>query len=252
MNAFKLFDPYSLRARLFPALLATASLLIAIIVIVPWHRLSIAHAAASIAVPVVLFAMADVARRSGKKREAKLYEKWGGMPTTRMMRHTDNTFDPDTKDAYIRFVAEKLQMAIPTRQEELANPQKTDAFYDRCAAWLRENTRSTKKFGILFNENVTYGFRRNLFAIKSSSLAIDLLLIIAAGGYELLMRPEDELHLKLLLVLIVAIAHAVYIVFASTESSVRDAANTYGRQLLLCCEALSAATPKGRRRSNTK
>jgi hypothetical protein len=251
MSAFNIFDAYSLRARLFPALLASASVLVAIGVLVPWHRLSIAHAVGAIAVPVILFAMADIARRIGKRREPHLYKKWGGMPTTVLMRHADTALDADIKAGYLGFVAGKLNATAPTAQQEVSSPDTADAFYTRCAGWLRENTRDTKKFSILFNENVTYGFRRNLFALKWPALVIDAVIFIAAAGYALYARPdaESELALKLFILMGVSAVHAAYIAFACTENSVREAAVTYARQLLLSCEALGAAAPKPSRRA---
>jgi hypothetical protein len=245
MSAFNIFDAYSLRTRVFPALLASASVLVAIGVLVPWHRLSIAHAVAGIAVPVILYAMADIARRIGKKREPHLYSKWGGMPTTVMLRHADTTLDADTKADYLGFMAGKLNATAPTAQQEVASPDAADAFYARCVGWLRENTRDTKKFNLLFNENVAYGFRRNLFALKWPAIVIDAVIFIAAVGYALYTRPdvESELAFKLLILIVVSAGHAAYIAFACTENSVREAAVTYARQLLLSCEALGAAKP---------
>jgi hypothetical protein len=251
MGAFRLFDAYSLRARLFPALLASAVALVAIGVLVPWHRLSIAHAVGTVAVPIILFAMADIARRIGKRREPHLYKKWGGTPTTVMMRHADTTLDAATKAAYVGFVAGKLNATAPSAEQEAASTDAADAFYARCAGWLRENTRDTKKFSILFNENVTYGFRRNLFALKWPALAIDAIIFIAAAGYALYARPdvESDLALKLFILIGVSALHAAYIAFVSTENSVREAAVTYARQLLLSCETIGAAVPKPRTRA---
>lgn len=249
MTAFKLLDAYSLRARLFPAPLASASLIAALAILVPWHRLSLLHALASAAVPILLFAMADIARRIGKAREPKLYEKWGGVPTTRMMRHADTTLDAATKAAYITFVGGKINAAPPTPQAEAANPKAADAFYGRCAAWLRENTRDAKSFTILFSENVTYGFRRNLFALRTPALLIDVLLFAGAAIAFLYLRPdtESDLSLKLILLLGASFLHGLYMALAATEWAVRDAAEAYARQLLLCCEALNttaAVKPK--------
>src|SRR5262249_32131675 len=150
------FDAYSLRARLFPALFASASPLVALAVLMPWHRLSWTHAVAGIAVPVILFVAADLARRVGKARESDLYKKWDGIPTTRMLRHRDVTVDATAKAAYLTFLVGKIGAPAPTPQEEASDPTKADAYYGRCAAWLRENTRDTKKFYILFSENITY------------------------------------------------------------------------------------------------
>jgi hypothetical protein len=245
MDAFKIFDAYSLRARLFPALLASAPLLVSLGVIVPWHRLSIAHVAGAVAVPVILFAMADIARRVGKAREPHLYRKWGSMPTTVMMRHADSVLDVNVKTAYLRFLAMKLKTTAPTAQQEMTSPDSADAFYSRCAGWLRENTRDTKKFGILFNENVTYGFRRNLYALKWPTLVVDALIFIVAVAVALYARPnvESELALKLLSLMGLSTVHGAFISFI-TEASVRDAARIYARQLFLSCEVLGATATK--------
>jgi len=140
---------------------------------------------------------------------------------------------------------------LPSAQEEADDPAKADAFYGRCGAWLRENTRDTKKFNILFNENVTYGFRRNLFALKWPVLIVDSVLLLASVGYLLYARPEldSESALKVYLIVGIAVLHALYISAAATEASVCEAANIYARQLLLCCEALGAIMPKSRKRS---
>jgi hypothetical protein len=38
---------------------------------------------------------------------------------------------------------------------------------------VREFTRDTKKFNIMFNENVSYGFRRNLSGLKLPGFLLD-------------------------------------------------------------------------------
>jgi hypothetical protein len=247
----KVLDAYALRARLFPALLASASLLVVVGVIVPWQRLSIVHAAAALAVPVLLFGAADLARRAGKNLEPELYKAWGGMPSTRMLRHADTFLDGDSKAGYLSFLSGKLKAAPPTAAEETANPGMADIFYARCAGWLRENTRDTKKFNILFNENVTYGYRRNLFALKWPALIADAAILAVVFGYALYMRLEldSELALKMGIIAGVAVVHVLYMTFGVTENSVREAANVYSRQLYLSCEALGAALPTSRKRS---
>lgn len=245
MNAFKIFDAYSLRARLFPALFASASLIAALATLVPWDRLSWMHAIAGSAVPVILFIAADIARRAGKSTENGYYKKWGGVPTTRMLRHRDDTLDADTKKAYLAFVAGKIAMLAPTLEEETANPAKADAFYERCTRWLRENTRDSKKFALLFNENVTYGYRRNLLALKRFALATDVLLFIAPAIALAYFRPEVEsqIAVKLFILMGAAAIHGILVAVAVSEQALKDAADTYARQLLLCCETLAAGHP---------
>jgi len=66
MDALKFFDAYSVRARLFPALIASVAAIVLIAAVIPWHRLSWAHALASIVMIVILYVMADVARRRSR------------------------------------------------------------------------------------------------------------------------------------------------------------------------------------------
>jgi hypothetical protein len=76
-----------------------------------------------------------------------------------------------------RFHGCKLGTKAPRRADEATKLAECDAFYERCGNWLRENTRDTKKFKILFDENVTYGFRRNLLGLKYAALIIDLVIL---------------------------------------------------------------------------
>jgi len=244
MEAFKLFDPYSLRARLFPALWASASLVVALGVLVP-RQLSGFQGLAAVAVPVLFFVMAEIARHIGKKREPQLYEAWGGMPTVRLMRHADQTVDPKAKAAHLAFIASKLNETAPTAEEEKSNPAAADAFYRRCGDWLRENTRDTQTFKILFEENVSYGARRNLFALKWPVFVVDAVLFMTAAGYLLYVRPEldGDQAFKAFLVVGFSALHGLCTAAIATETSVREAANTYARQLLLSCETLRSQPP---------
>jgi hypothetical protein len=65
---------------------------------------------------------------------------------------------------------------------EQNDPAAAKSFYERTGTWLRENTRDTKKFPILFNELVTYGFRRNLLGVKWPALALNLVVVLICAG----------------------------------------------------------------------
>jgi hypothetical protein len=241
---FKYLDPYTLRARLSPAILGAAPAFAAVALFISWTQFSLSNTIATAGLVALLFALADIARRSGKKIQPELYAELGGMPSTTMFRHSDPTFDAAAKALYIAFLAGKINGTAPTEAQEQADLVGADAFYARCGDWLRENTRNTKKFNILFNENVTYGFRRNLLGMKWWALAINLLVVIVTGGvlYHGSVPYQDIKHVegRVVVVFVVAILHALYIGFGVSRAATAEAAKSYARQLILSCETLIA------------
>ncbi|UYO45730.1 hypothetical protein KQX63_06870 [Rhodopseudomonas palustris] len=135
------------------------------------------------------------------------------------------------------FLAAKLGRAAPTREEEAADPAGADSYYARGATWLRENTRDAKKFDILLNENISYGFRRNLLGLKLPGFILNAVIVLTCVGLFWYRRPADLSNIfdgMLLAVVVIAVLHAIYLAAFVTEAGVFEAAQTYARQLLLC------------------
>ncbi|MEJ1937655.1 hypothetical protein WDZ92_46275, partial [Nostoc sp. NIES-2111] len=234
--------PYTLRARLSPAIIAAAPAFAAIALLLSWTQFSLSNTIASVGLVALLFALADTARRRGKKIQPQVYAELGGMPSTTTLRHSDSTFDAASKARYVAFLAGKINETAPTEAQEQADPAVTDAFYSRCGDWLRENTRNAKKFNILFNENVTYGFRRNLLGMKWSALTLNLLVVIVSGYvlYHGSVPYQDIQHVegRVIVVLVVAVLDALYVGVGVNRAAVAEAAKSYARQLILSCETL--------------
>jgi hypothetical protein len=239
---FKYLDPYTLRARLSPAIIAAAPAFGAIALLLSWTQFSLSNTIATAGLVALLFALADIARRRGKKIQPQVYAELGGKPSTTMLRHSDPTFDAASKARYVAFLAGKINETAPTEAHEKADPAAADAFYTRCGDWLRENTRNARKFNILFNENATYGFRRNLLGMKWSALALNLLVVIISGGvlYHGSVPFQDIQHVegRVIVVFVVAVLHALYIGLGVNRAAVAEAAKSYARQLILSCETL--------------
>ncbi len=236
---FKVLDPYSLKARLFPALLAVIPALAALAILISWSKFGLTSAIATMAIPVLVFAAADIARRLGKRLENQIYHEMGGKPSVAMLRYSDDTFDAATKAQYRAFLSSKILEPVPTEQEEKDSPKAADAFYERGGGWLRENTRNTNKFPVLFSENITYGYRRNLLGLKWPALGLNATMVVLC--LFILHRKgtidtDDDVTIRLLIVLALAVIHAVYMVFAVGKQSVIAASRIYARQLLLSCE----------------
>ena len=239
------FDAYTLRARVFPALIAIAPIIVAIAAIVPWDRISWIHGLAASAVPILLWVAADTARQLGRKLEVRLFERWGGKPTTVMMRHSSNMLiDTASKAQNLEFLGRQIASLPPTAAQEAADPAGADSFYERCGNWLREHTRDTKKFALLFAENITYGYRRNLFALKPVALIADCFLIVISLAAWVAYRPslDSEAATRLLIIGGIAVGHILLLLTTATESAVQDASHGYARQLFLSCETLRTPT----------
>ena len=245
MEAFKFFDAYSIRARLFPAIIAAAPALAALTLLISWKTFGLSNLIASLGVLVLLWAIADFSRARGRAIEGKLYAEHGGMPSVTLFRRNDSTIDGGSKDRYRALLADTIGVAAPSVADEAADQAVADAFYGQCGNWLRQNTRDTKKFSILFGENIAYGFRRNLLGVKA--LALWLNLIVVAICMFILWRGswdfDTPLGNKTTVVLVVAAAHAAYMLLAVNRSAVWDASRAYGRELILCCESFLMASP---------
>jgi hypothetical protein len=227
------FDKYTLYARLFPAIIAAAPAIALAWAVIAGREVRLVQAIAGTALTVLLMVFADVARRRGKAIEPRLIEQMGGLPSITMLRHADTTFDAATKARMHAFLAARLGEVAPTPEQELADLAAADRFYTRAGNWLRENTRNQKKFDILFNENVTYGYRRNLFALKWPALVLNVLIVVGCAAYLWTqLGPLD-----LVPVFVIAFLHAAYLAIFSTQAAVEEAARTYARQLLLSTES---------------
>ncbi len=164
----KLLDPYNHQARLYPALI---TLLPPLALVATWlpALASTGEIVLSIAAACgLLFLLADLARSMGKALEKRLLKKWGGWPTTAVLRHRDGTLSADVKKRYHRFLAkQKLVGALPTAADEQSDLARADEKYAAAVMWLKEQCRGDA-FSLVDKENTTYGFRRNLAGLKKA------------------------------------------------------------------------------------
>jgi hypothetical protein len=174
------FNRYSMVARYYPALLAIAPLIWTPAVLVPDFFSDFRKWSGSIIVfSAVLYLIASLARSRGKFVEKHLIQRWGGWPTTLVLRHRDSVVDPITKARYHRSLAAISGIhSLPAPMEEAADPTMADNLYRSATKRLIELRRG-RAFRMLEDENASYGFRRNLFGLKWTAVCIAL---VAAGA----------------------------------------------------------------------
>lgn len=194
---------------------------------------------------LLLFAFADVARRAGYRVERKL-----GTRATPELWYRSNSMMPNaTKDLYRSFVSSQIKRAAPSEADELERPAEANDFYLGAGDWLRAQTRDTKKFHILFNELIIYGFRRNLLGLKPIAFAMNAVVVAGVAAimwfrpsyFQTIVHRDDALYV----ILVVVVVHSAYMAIAVTKASVREASMAYGKQLIESCGLLiSASKPK--------
>lgn len=239
------FKPYERKARLYPAFLCL--LPIAGVAIGQYSlNLDLAKAALTFGLSIgTFFLLANIAREAGKRLEPQLYEEWGGMPTVQMLRHRNSRIDRITKAGHHAYLSQKLGIAYPTVDDEVADPDAADHAYAAGSRWLLEATRDTKRFGLLFEENITYGYRRNALGLKRLALAICVTAIawvlvservVTARGVDATMLTQ--LPLGALGSLAISASMMVIWLTYFTKASVRSAAFAYADALSRACSSL--------------
>ncbi len=232
-------DTYAIKARLFPALIAVLPAFVLFLFAGSWKDPGLPEAMTALGIGVLFYAMADLARRAGRRVQRKLFKESGGAPANTELSHLDTTLDSGTRDRFRNFLARQIGKTAPTRESEVADPAGTAHFYVECYNYLRNNTYDTDRFRVLFSENISYGFRRNLYGLKPYGITINLLAVLAAYGLYRYQPAFATLSQGQIFIQGgFALFHAIYFIFAVTRGTVLEASKTYARQLTMSCDVL--------------
>ncbi len=192
MDLLKIFDKYNLTARIFPALILILPLLFSVYASFPVLFSVYASFPVLVSSDILLslmtifvsfgalYFLSNLCRGLGKKEEKILIEEWGGLPTTLILRHSDNTLNDSTKKCYHSFLAQQVPDIgdFPTASEETQNLHQADNIYSSSIDWLREQRRDKEKYYLLHEKNIQYGFRRNLLGVRVTGIILSVASIL--------------------------------------------------------------------------
>lgn len=227
-------DKYSRNARIYPMIILLLPIVL-LGLIYSWEYQSILQALTTLGVTAALtYLFANLGRDLGKKKEAELWEKWGGMPSAQLFSFQNNVIDRFTKQKY----HSKMLQLSPVSKEYNFEKDEYKALEDVYISWTKfliSKTRDTKKYALLFNELISYGFRRNLWGLKKLSLISLTILIISnylfqsfkMGVNEFIDFPVEFFITELILALLYFIW-----VFVFTTEWVKIPAVAYAERLL--------------------
>lgn len=177
-----MFDTYTLKARINPVVIfALPGFLLLVTYSIKLDALQPILCSAAIT-SAITFLLSQIGRQQGKKKEQKLWEDWGGTPTTQLFRWRNHVIPTHVKKRY--HAALQQRVPVPTTSDSVFEsqfPAEADEIYAAWSHYLRVETRDTKTWNLVFKENINYGFRRNLWGMKPA--AIMLLLLLGIGNY---------------------------------------------------------------------
>ena len=165
----KFFDRYTWHARTLPVYFTSVSAILAIAAALPEGlNLPLASASGVVFVPLSYF-FSQVGSDFGKHLEPSLWRSWGGPPTTRYLRHTNDEFNAATRER-VHTRLREIGLEIPTAAEEESDPDGADELYASAIDELRRRTRpgDTNRFPLVYTGNIEYGFRRNLLGLRTA------------------------------------------------------------------------------------
>lgn len=171
------FDDFTFHARVMPVIvLLTPIIIIGIIngiIMDSWTK----NTTVVFVGLVFLTITSKVARNLGKGFEKKMYTQLGGMPTTIVLRFSDNTFDEITKQRYHKRLNQFKGLNLP--QDKSSEIATDDEQYDSAANILRNYANSNRnKEPRVYQELKEYNFWRNLYGSKWIALFLYLTVVI--------------------------------------------------------------------------
>ena len=183
------FDEYTRKARYLPMLILLAPCSLPAIVLAAKFSTWVSALFGPLVAFGLPYLLAQAGRDRGKRKEANLYALWGGKPSTVKLRHRNTTVNAHTKARY-HATGQVLMPAVrfPTEADERSDPDVADQVYEAFGDLLRERTRDVKKYRLLFEELINYGFRRNLWGWKAVGVTLSgavLMILTALIGWSM-------------------------------------------------------------------
>lgn len=237
---FKNIDAYTLQARVNPVLIVCLPSLFWIAGLFSGDSALLGLVTSLLSFVGLGPLIGQLGRDGGLKKQAALVQKWGGMPTTVLFRHTETKIGKPMLDA----LHNNMQVLLPgtpnvTEEDELRDLAAADAIYERWANFLRESTRDLH---LVQQENINYGFRRNLYGLQTVGVWGALLPLLATIGGVWLQEPRAWGAFTAMAKVTLAIS-----VFALwfhgrvvTPEWVKIAADAYAKRLVFASDKLAA------------
>lgn len=225
-----IFDSYEWRARIAPAVIVSLPVFITLTSCFSWPTPQIGKVLSGSMWFAVLLVLTIIIRNAGNKIEPKLWESWGGPPSTIVIRWNDDYISKDIKIQIHKAVNYYLDLPMPSENEERNNKQYADKMIDQVFMRVRSIIREKDPKGIWSVENAYYGLQRNLFGSRKIWIIFSILGIIINGFFYWL-KKKDILIAGLIgnVIILILSIHVGWIVLPKSvkHSAFRYAENSW-------------------------
>lgn len=247
-----ILDHYDRKARLYPALLVLLVPAVAVALVAPVFSSQLARLASLAVALGGLMLLSSLGREWGKRKESQLFQGWGGTPTTLMLLRATSNLDHVTIDRYRKVLESNisgLKFLDPTDEE--SDRPRAAAICESAVKWLREATRDSKKFALIFAENTNYGFRRNLLGVKPLAIVMCVLTLFVTAVQAWLTSNGNFSAITAQSWGSVVVAYIGIIVWGGVVNVefVKTTAFAYATALLAACDSphIASEKPKSRK-----
>ena len=153
-----------------------------------------------------------------------------------MLSAEDSTFDSVSKERYYRKLASFDDSFLP-----LVNPTDSDAIHMCCESavlYLRSRTRENR---LVLEENINYGFCRNLTEIKPAGMIISALCFaVVAVGSSIAFDSLSTIPFSNYLAAVGDLFILLFWIIGIKHSDVKRAAENYSKTLIMSIDTLEA------------
>ena len=231
-----IFDKYNIRARISVGVIVVSPLLVQVQLVIP-NLNGLSTTAVLIFIAVCLCNLLVIIPRVSNDRITK--SCFGDeLPTERLLQPADCSIDDITKQRYYGFLRKSIRgISFDTSDEEKLRNSIISS-----VAWLRSNTRDKTKFPLIYEENINYGFARNLYGLKRYGVLISVVSMIV--DMAILVIEKTAIYTNRFSLAGASISFVISVLFllmwviVVKEELVRFCGEKYARELLSACDYL--------------
>lgn len=228
-------DRYDRNARLNPALILLLPAFLFVFVWFPAVWTQFSAIAAFVVACGVLYALTRYVRTLGHSVERKLRARIGRLHTAALLSLADDRLSTSMKAKCRSYIEAHSGLTLPSVEQEESDPKSAADTRLVAVRWLLEHTRPTAAATLLLDENISYGFARNLLGLKPYGLVISGMVCLASAWW-LLDTPSGSTPFFLGLILCGAsFLVLLFWLFLVTEKSVENASQVYAEKILSLC-----------------